>query len=164
MGLCIYKLNKSAEWWRSSLPVELFPLIHHPYQPSTSPFCGAVAHLEEKHPQNPLSQHQYQAKEDEQQMLVIIKLQACISFVIIQSGTCEILFHVTIKKFDDWPAIACLSRVNMQLVLMSRARSCRINGESPGRSRKEREFTQNLQVTHRNFYNIQRRIPHLENY
>ena len=40
--------------------------------------------------------------------------------------------------------MACLSRVTIQSVLMSNAKSCIIVGESPGRSRMDRELTQFL--------------------
>lgn len=53
------------------------------------------------------------------------------------------------KLINNKPAIACLSSVNMQFVRMSRARSWRIRGESPGRSRKDSEFTQNLYNIHK---------------
>ena len=44
----------------------------------------------------------------------------------------------------DLPAMACLSRVTMQSVLMSNAKSCIMVGESPGRSSTDRELTQFL--------------------
>lgn len=46
---------------------------------------------------------------------------------------------------DNLPAIACLNNVNIQLVLISKTRSFIKVGESPGKSKRDKDPTQFLE-------------------